>query len=226
MVAHDYLPTDLVLPNFQPPVLRFEVVLAVFFSISAVIVTVVYSLLGRVKDITPAQRWIGAWWALTGTIHFVVEGYVVLTPDFYQDTKGNFLAEIWKEYGKADSRYAARDSFTICMEAVTSFVEGPLCFVILYGIVRQRAWRFPLSIIVAVGEIYGTILYFGISRLEGDPYCRPEPLYFWFYYIIINSVWLLVPGLVVAQAWASITAGLEGPSGPKLRGRGPRAKRA
>lgn len=72
-----------------------------------------------------------------------------------------------KEYGKADSRYASRDSFTICMEAVTSFVEGPLCFVILYGIVRQRAWRFPLSIIVAVGEIYGTILYFGISRLEG-----------------------------------------------------------
>lgn len=46
MVAHDYLPADLVLPNFHPPVLRFEVVLAVFFSVSAIIIFVVYSLLG------------------------------------------------------------------------------------------------------------------------------------------------------------------------------------
>jgi cholestenol delta-isomerase len=42
----------------------------------------------------------------------------------------------------------------------------------------------------------------------GDPYVRPEPLYYWFYYAIINSVWLVIPGLIVAHSWRSITGSI------------------
>ncbi len=31
----------------------------------------------------------------------------------------------------------------------------------------------------------------------GAAYSRPEPLYFWFYFNIVNSVWIIVPGLVM-----------------------------
>lgn len=47
-----------------------------------------------------------------------------------QDTSHNYLSQTWKEYAKADSRYASRDAFIIAMEAVTAFAWGPLCWVV------------------------------------------------------------------------------------------------
>lgn len=72
-----------------------------------------------------------------------------------------------KEYCQADSRYATRDPFTICMEAITAFVEGPLCFVILYGMLKQRSWRFTLQFAVSLGQLYGDVLYFATSYYDG-----------------------------------------------------------
>ena len=72
-----------------------------------------------------------------------------------------------KEYCQADSRYATRDPFTICMEAITAFVEGPLCFVILYGMLKQRPWRFTLQFAVSLGQLYGDVLYFATSYYDG-----------------------------------------------------------
>ena len=72
-----------------------------------------------------------------------------------------------KEYCRADSRYASRDPFTICMEAVTAFAEGPLCFVIMYGMLKQKPWRFTLQFAVSLGQLYGDVLYFATSWYDG-----------------------------------------------------------
>lgn len=73
-----------------------------------------------------------------------------------------------KEYAKADSRYATRDAFVVCMEAVTAFMEGPACWVIVYGILRQRSWRYVLQLTVSLGQLYGDILYFATTFYEGE----------------------------------------------------------
>ena len=73
-----------------------------------------------------------------------------------------------KEYANADSRYASRDSFTICMEFVTAFLEGPSCFLVVYALVRKRPWRHILQLLVATCQIYGDVLYFATSWYEGD----------------------------------------------------------
>ena len=72
-----------------------------------------------------------------------------------------------KEYAKADSRYASRDPFTICMEFVTAFIEGPSCFLIIYGLVKREAWRHVLQLLVVTCQVYGDILYFATSWYEG-----------------------------------------------------------
>ena len=99
----------------------------------------------------------------------------MLDASFYKSTSGNILMEIcalsatpaqsnvqhnsckrqrqakqrtWclgKEYAKADSRYATRDSFVISMEAVTAFLWGPLCLLCVYAIARRWAWRHLLQ---------------------------------------------------------------------------------
>lgn len=53
------------------------------------------------------------------------------------------------------------------MEAVTAFVEGPLCFVILYGMLQQRPWRFTLQFAVSLAQFYGDVLYFATSWYDG-----------------------------------------------------------
>ena len=72
-----------------------------------------------------------------------------------------------KEYSKADSRYASRDAFVVSMEAVTAFVEGPLCWVIVGGLLARRAWTPALMLAVSLGQLYGDVLYFATALLGG-----------------------------------------------------------
>ncbi|KAL3147959.1 hypothetical protein ABBQ38_014254 [Trebouxia sp. C0009 RCD-2024] len=221
--SHPYYPVDLKLPGYVPPLLPFKVVLAIFFSASALLLVVSWiftgddsclmptdtpgpsenvtaQFTGRQRHFHTVDRILFCWFALTGVIHFVVEGAVVTFADFYKSESSNILFEIWKEYCQADSRYASRDPFTICMEAVTAFVEGPLCFVILYGMLKQKPWRFTLQFAVSLAQFYGDVLYFATSWYDGGVYARPEALYFWFYFIIVNSIWIVVPALVMGYS--------------------------
>ena len=53
------------------------------------------------------------------------------------------------------------------MEAVTAYIEGPLCFVIMYGMMKQKPWRFTLQLAVSLGQAYGDVLYFATTCYEG-----------------------------------------------------------
>ena len=105
-----------------------------------------------------------------------------------------------KEYTKADSRYASRDSFVIAMETVTAFMWGPLCPLTIYGIFKSKSWRYVLMIVISVGQIYGDVLYYATCFLEDFIHHRPEPLYFWGYFVVLNGVWIVIPGLVLLYA--------------------------
>ncbi|MCO5581826.1 hypothetical protein L7F22_035715 [Adiantum nelumboides] len=80
---------------------------------------------GKSRHLVGVQGLLMCWWAFTGLTHFILEGYFVFTPDFYKKTTPIFLAEVWKEYSKGDSRYAARDSAVVVVEGITSVLEGP-----------------------------------------------------------------------------------------------------
>lgn len=58
--------------------------------------------------------------------------------------------------------------------------------------------RHPLQALVSLGQIYGDVLYFATSMFDhyhkGLAYCRPEPYYFWFYYVFMNAIWIVIPG--------------------------------
>ena len=47
------------------------------------------------------------------------------------------------------------------MEAVTAFIEGPGCFLIVWGLCARKAWRYVAVVLVSLGQLYGDVLYFG-----------------------------------------------------------------
>ena len=55
----------------------------------------------------------------------------------------------------------------VSMEAITAFVEGPLCFLAVWGLFRRSSWRYTVIIIVSLGQLYGDVLYFATTILEG-----------------------------------------------------------
>ncbi|GKV33226.1 hypothetical protein SLEP1_g41756 [Rubroshorea leprosula] len=90
------------------------------------------------------------WWVFTGLVHTILDGFFVFSPIIYKDNTGSTLAEIWKEYSKADSRYALRYSDIIMLEGLFA-ATGPVCFLALYAIAK--------------GKSFSTILQFAISLI-------------------------------------------------------------
>jgi len=60
--------------------------------------------------------------------------------------------------------------------------------------------------IVSVGQIYGDVLYYGTCYLENFIHSRPEALYFWGYFVVLNALWILIPLVMLLYAAKNINA--------------------
>lgn len=109
----------------------------------------------------------------------------------------DLFGQLWKEYSLSDSRYLTRDPFTVCMETVTAVFWGPLSLAIACCIVVDHPLHHPLQIIVSLGQLYGTVLYFATSTFNeaviGIVVCRPERYYYYMYYMLCNAFWIVIP---------------------------------
>ncbi|NWV72466.1 EBP isomerase, partial [Malurus elegans] len=57
-----------------------------------------------------------------------------------------------------------------------------------------------MSLVPSPGQLYGDILYFAIEARAGWTHSDPRPFYFWGYFVGLNGVWVLVPGLLLLDA--------------------------
>jgi cholestenol Delta-isomerase len=191
MAPTPYYPKGLELEGYHEQVLGFEFILGTFFSVTGIVIAFAWLAANRLPS---QERGLAVWLVVTGIIHIVVEGTFSLCDKFYQNSNPNMLLlELWKEYSKADSRYATRDAFTTTMETCTAFIIGPSCIVATYGLISKSSWRWVLIILLSSCQLYGDVLYFATFWFEGGTFSRPEPLYFWIYFIFMNSIWIVVP---------------------------------
>ncbi|KAF5726614.1 putative 3-beta-hydroxysteroid-Delta(8) Delta(7)-isomerase [Tripterygium wilfordii] len=95
------------------------------------------------------------WWAFTGLTHIILEGYFVFSPEFYKDKTANYLAEVWKEYSKGDSRYAGRDAGVVTLEGITAVLGGPASLLAVYAIAKGKSYSYILQFAVSLGQLYG-----------------------------------------------------------------------
>lgn len=99
-----------------------------------------------------------------------------------------------------------QDPFTVCMETITAFVEGPLSFLTVWAFIQNYPSRYLLQLCVALGQFYGCVLYFATEWMEGfshGPY--NHPLYFWFYFVFMNALWIVIPFILIIDSWLSLS---------------------
>ncbi|CAO2822617.1 unnamed protein product, partial [Amaranthus hypochondriacus] len=203
MEAHPYSPKDLILPAYVPNFLSALSILGVFAVASIIVFSISWIVSGLFSKTTKLEKLLIFWFTLSGLIHIIIEGYFAFTPDFIKDKNGFYLAEIWKEYSKGDSRYASFDSAIVSVEMATAVAWGPACLLAAYAIAAHKSYRYVLQLVVSVGQIYGLVIYYITAILEGDHFSA-SPLYYYAYYIGANSPWTFIPFLIIVRCWRKI----------------------
>lgn len=59
---------------------------------------------------------------------------------------------------------------------------------------------------VIAGQLYGAVLYFFTEHRDG--YVHSEfghPIYFWFYFIFMNFLWIAIPLLLIVDSWRQLS---------------------
>ncbi|KAK9766362.1 hypothetical protein K7432_004607 [Basidiobolus ranarum] len=113
---HPYFPKSLVLPNYVPPTYRLSFTLGVILVAVSVVAIATY-LLAHFKRLPVVEGMIFTWFVLSGLIHCTLQAYFVL---FHKTlASDNFIiAQMWKEYGKCDSRYLTSNQLLWCSEVI------------------------------------------------------------------------------------------------------------
>ncbi|KAI7983168.1 putative 3-beta-hydroxysteroid-Delta(8),Delta(7)-isomerase [Camellia lanceoleosa] len=143
------------------------------------------------------------WFIFTGLTHIIFEGYFVFSPQFYKDETGFFIAEVWKEYSKGDSRYALRESNVVSIEIITVSLVGPACLLALFAIATRKSYSYILQLVISMAHLYGLVVYYLTSYLDGDKFA--ESLYYYYaYFVIANAAWFVIPCLIVVRCWNKI----------------------
>ncbi|KAL7124596.1 hypothetical protein ABFS83_14G059500 [Erythranthe nasuta] len=205
---HPYVPRDLILPDYVPVFLSQSTILAVYGISSLLVVSFMWLLSGRGLKKSKVDRVLMCWWIFTGLTHIILEGYFVFSPEFYKKKTPHYLAEVWKEYSKGDSRYAGRDSGVVAVEGITAVLEGPACLLAVYAIATKKSYSNILQIAISLGQLYGTLVYFITSILEGDNFATNE-FYYYAYYVMANVWWIIIPTTILVHCWKKICAAFE-----------------
>ncbi|KAH6658516.1 3-beta-hydroxysteroid-Delta(8),Delta(7)-isomerase [Truncatella angustata] len=201
---HPYYPLGVVITGFVAKTLSTVEILSIFTATCLSILVPTWAYIRRYRPhLSLGDRSIALWFVLCGSIHLGLEGYFALRAHDLA-SRSTVLAQLWKEYSMSDARYLTADSFVVCMETITAAFWGPLSFVCAWCIVNDHPLRHPLQSIISLGQLYGDVLYYATctfdSLVSGIAHSRPEPAYFYGYYVFLNAFWIVIPLILLVQS--------------------------
>ncbi|XP_035533856.1 emopamil-binding protein-like [Morone saxatilis] len=152
------------------------------------------------------DKWILLWLFYDVIVHLTLEGpFVYLSLVGTVKTSEGPLAELWKEYGKADSRWLISDPTIVSIEIMTVVLDSVLALLLIHAVLKDKYYRHFLQVALSVCELYGGWMTFCPDWLVGSPHLNTSSwLYLWVYLVFFNGVWVLVPVLLLVQSWFSL----------------------
>jgi cholestenol delta-isomerase len=204
---HPYYPTTLSLPTYTPPTLSLTTLLATALILATALVLLTWTLTVHLSPphLPAARKASATWFLASGLLHLHFESHYLR----YRRTlpaRTDLLSQLWKEYALSDSRYLLPDghAFVAGIESLTVAVVGPLCLLAFWSSVRDAPHRDPVRLLVCCLHAFCCALYFVTEMLEGGKHCRPEPRYYWGYFVACNLPWIIVPGVLGWRAFARL----------------------
>ncbi|KAF8336742.1 Emopamil-binding protein [Amanita rubescens] len=157
------------------------------------------------------DRYTFIWLAFDALIHFSFEGPWLYLSTFGRQvvTSEGPLAEMWKEYTRADFRWGVADPTVISLELLTVLGAGPLCCYILKQLVSDDPARHYWIIVLSTAELYGGWMTFCPEWVTGSPNLdTSNPLYLWVYLFFMNMIWVVIPIFLMIDSYGHIAGTL------------------
>lgn len=77
-----------------------------------------------------------------------------------------------------------------------------------YAIATKKSYSYILQFAISLGQLYGTAVYFVTAVLEGDNFAA-NLLYYYAYYVVMNSFWIVIPTIISVRCWKKICAAVQ-----------------
>uniref|UniRef100_A0A8C6LP64 EBP like n=1 Tax=Nothobranchius furzeri TaxID=105023 RepID=A0A8C6LP64_NOTFU len=139
---------------------------------------------------------------LAGHYHVTEGPFVYMSLVGTVETSEGPLAELWKEYSKADSRWLVSDPTIVSVEILTVVLDSLLALLLIHAILNKKYYRHFLQVALSVCELYGGWMTFCPEWLTGSPHLNTSSwLHLWLYLAFFNGLWVLVPVLLLLQSW-------------------------
>ncbi|XP_029282950.1 emopamil-binding protein-like [Cottoperca gobio] len=153
------------------------------------------------------DRWIVLWLFYDVIVHLTLEGpFVYMSLVGTVETSDGLLAELWKEYGKADRRWLISDPTIVSIEILTVVLGSLLALLLIHAVLKDKYYRHFLQVALSVCELYGGWMTFCPDWLAGSPHLDTSSwLYLWVYLVFFNGLWVLVPSVLLVQSWISLS---------------------
>ncbi|XP_006000617.1 emopamil-binding protein-like [Latimeria chalumnae] len=161
---------------------------------------------GLGRKCSATDRWVLVWLFYDAIVHLTLEGpFVYMSVSGTVAESDNMIASLWKEYGKADSRWLYSDPTIVSLKIQTVFGDGLLAVLLIYAIVTDKYYRHCIQITLCVCELFGGWMTFCPVWLTGSPNLNTSNwLYLWVYLVFFNGVWVVIPGLLLWQSWQGL----------------------
>lgn len=155
------------------------------------------------KQKSRIEKYIISWLVYDGLIHFTFEGsFLVLSLFGTVNKSDHFTAALWKEYALADKRWGVSDPTIVSLEMLTVLIDGPLCFLLIYAIVKDKFYRHFIQIVLCVCELYGGWMTFCPEWLtKSENLDTSNFLYLWVYLVFFNGIWVVIPFYLLWHSW-------------------------
>ncbi|KAM8722310.1 emopamil-binding protein-like [Acanthopagrus schlegelii] len=152
------------------------------------------------------DRWILLWLFYDVIVHLTLEGpFVYMSLVGTVETSEGPLAELWREYGKADSRWLISDPTIVSIEILTVVLDSMLALLLIHAVLKDKYYRHWLQVVLSVCELYGGWMTFCPDWLMGSPHLDTSSwLHMWVYLVFFNGIWVVVPVLLLIQSWISL----------------------
>jgi hypothetical protein len=186
------------------------------FPVAALISRMAFGLAKDAKPLRFHEMLVLVWYVIDAITHLTIElGYVILALTTTAEKTDSFMGWIWREYSRADARWAVRDPNVISLECLTVFI-GVLCLFQIKGVLSRSAWRHPLQIIICTAELYGGWMTFAPEWVEGSPNLNgQDPVLLWIYLVFMNGLWVVVPALLLWDSFVRLTYAADLASGAR-----------
>lgn len=107
------------------------------------------------------------------------------------------------------ARYCAKNPCVEAFQGITLVYAAPLCLLLAVLVLRRSRWRHVVQAPVCTGQMYGTLIYFLSAGVKGFVDIAPAADHFWLRFVALNSLWVVIPGMLLIQSLRKFKALLD-----------------